>query len=54
MTLLILNNKLEEVICYNYLKDKQAQQALKELIVDFKRIVSKLILFKELVYVAEH
>ena len=51
--LLILNNELKEVICHNYLKDKQVQQMLNELTVDFKRIVSKLILFKELVYVVE-
>ena len=52
--LLILNNKLEEVIYHDHLKDKQAQQVLKEFILNFKETVSKLILLKELVYVIEH
>ena len=52
--LLILNNELKEVICYDYLKDKQVQQVLNKLTVNFKRIVNKLILFKELVYVTEY
>ena len=51
--LLILNNKLKEVIYHDYLKDKQAQQVLNKLTASFKRIVNKLILFKELVYVTE-
>ena len=54
MTLLILNNKLEEVICHKYFKDKQAQRVLKESTVSFKKIFSKLILFKEFIYVAEY
>ena len=41
------------MIHHDYLKDKQAQQVLNKLTVNFKRIVNKLILFKELVYVTE-
>ena len=41
------------MIYYNYLKDKQAQQVLNESTVNFKRIASELVLFKELVYVVE-
>ena len=52
--LLISNNKLEEVIYYNYFKDKQAQQVLKKLIVSFEKTINKLILFKELVYITEY
>ena len=52
--LLILNNELKEVIYHDYLKDKQAQQMLNKLTVDFKRTISKLISFKELVYVIKH
>ena len=54
MTLLISNNELEEVIYYRYLKDKQAQRMLKELIVSFKKTFSKLMLFKELMYITEY
>ena len=54
MTLLISNNELEEAIYYRYLKNKQAQRILKELTTDFKKTFSELILFKELVYIAEN
>ena len=54
MILLILNNKLKEAIYYNYLKDKQTQQVLNKLTVNFEKTVNKLILFKELVYIAEY
>ena len=41
------------MIYYNYFKDKQAQWVLNKLTVDFKKTISKLILFKELVYITE-
>ena len=52
--LLISNDELEEVIHYRYLKDKQVQRVLKELIISFEKTFSELILFTELIYVAEN
>ena len=52
--MIIINNKLEDIIWAEYLKDKQAQWVLKQSTKEFKRISNRLILFKELVYVSEH
>ena len=52
--MIIINNKLKVTIWAEYLKDKQAQQVLEQLIKRFKETSDELILFKELVYVPEH
>ena len=52
--MIIINNRLEDIIQAEYLKDKQVQQVLKQLTKRFKEENNKLILFKELVYVPEH
>ena len=54
ITMIIINNELENIIWAGYLKNKQAQRVLKQLTEGFKRTNDKLILFKELVYVSEH
>ena len=53
-TMIITNHELKDIICAEYLKNKQAQQVLKQLTEKFKRTSDNLILFKELVYVPEH
>ena len=52
--MMIINCELEDIIWTGYLKNKQAQQVLKQLTEEFKRINDSLILFKRLVYVSEH
>ena len=52
--MIIINNELENIILAEYLKDKQAQQVLTQLIKEFKKINKELILFKELVYISKH
>ena len=52
--MIITNHELKDIICAEYLKNKQAQQVLKQLTEKFKRTSDNLILFKELVYVPKH
>ena len=52
--MIIINHELKNTIWEEYLKDKQAQQVLKQSTERFKRTSDSLILFKRLVYVSEH
>ena len=52
--MIIINNKLKNIIQAEYLKDKQAQWVLKQSTEEFKKTNNRLILFKRLVYVSEH
>ena len=45
---------MKDIIQTGYLKDKQAQQVLKQPTEGFNRTSDNLILFKRLVYVSEH
>ena len=52
--MIITNSELKDIIQAEYLKNKQAQQVLKQLTEEFKKTSDNLILFKELVYVSKH
>ena len=52
--MIITNDKLENIIQDEYLKNKQAQRVLKKLTEEFKKINKDLLLFQELIYVPEH
>ena len=52
--MIIINQKLGDIIWAGYLKDKQAQQVLKQSTKEFKRTNNILVLFKELINVSEH
>ena len=54
VTMIITNNKLENIIQDEYLMNKQAQRVLKKFTERFKKINKDLLLFQELIYVSEH
>ena len=54
VTIIITNDKLENIIWDEYLKNKQAQRVLKKSTEEFKKINKDLLLFQELIYVSEH
>ena len=54
VTIIIINDKLKNIIQNKYLKNKQAQRVLKKLIKEFEKINIDLLLFQELIYMSEH
>ena len=52
--MIITNDKLENIIQDEYLKNKQAQRVLKKLTEEFEKINKDLLLFQGLIYVSEH
>ena len=52
--MIIINNKLEDIIWAEYLKDKQVKWVLTQSTEEFKRTKNRLVLFNKLVYVREH
>ena len=52
--IVIINNKLKNIIQKEYLKNKQTQKVLKKFIKRFKKINKSLLLFQELIYMLKH
>ena len=52
--MIIINDKLENIIQDKYLKNKQVQRVLKKLTEEFEKIKKDLLLFQELIYILEH
>ena len=54
VTIIIINDKLKNIIQNKYFKNKQVQRVLKKSIKEFEKINKDLLLFQELVYMSEH
>ena len=54
VTIIIINDKLKNIIWNNYLKDKQEKKVLKKSTKRFKKINKDLLLFQKLIYMLKH